>query len=350
MTGQVEIEYLRSLDKLDLAEWRDLAERAGNMFASPEWVLTWWSHYGKGRSPLIGVARNAGELHAMLPMYEWWTHGVPVLRFIGHGPGDQLGPVVAHTPDERAAAVVDELLHMVPLRRFLLLAEQVDGEQRFDEVSGARRLYRDANPVVHIRGDSWEEFILERSSNFRQQVRRLSRRVAELGTVSYRLASDPAQLELDLDTLFDLHGKRWGARTPFMEAEPFHREFALRALRRGWLRLWIVEIDKRPVAAVLGFRFAGSELLYQLGRDPALQHVSLGLLLFVNAVRHGLADGIREFRLLRGDEPYKLRLATADPGLETYGVPRGSAARFLLASALAARGRSLGFRHILDRL
>jgi CelD/BcsL family acetyltransferase involved in cellulose biosynthesis len=348
----VDISYLRSLNGLDPEEWRDLAERAGNIFASPEWLLTWWSHYGKGRSPLIGVARSAGELHAMLPMYEWWTRGVPVLRFIGHGPSDQLGPVVAPTGDEVTAAVVDELLHKIPLRRFLLLAEQVDGNQHFDEVGGARRLYREANPVLHIQGDSWDEFMLERSSNFRQQVRRFSRRVAELGTVSYRLASYPAQVERDLDTLFDLHGKRWAARTPFIEAEPFHREFALCAFRRGWLRLWVLEIDKRPVAAALGFRFAGSELLYQFGRDPdpALRHLSLGLLVFVNAVRAGLADGIREFRLLRGDEPYKLRLASADPGLETYGVPRGTAARLLIDSALATRGRSLGLRKVLDRL
>jgi CelD/BcsL family acetyltransferase involved in cellulose biosynthesis len=342
--------YLRSLNGLDPEEWRDLAERAGNIFASPEWVLTWWSHYGKGRSPLIGMARSAGELQAMLPMYERWTHGVPVLRFIGHGPSDQLGPVVVPTGGGGATAVVEELLHELPLRRFLLLAEEVNGDQRFDEVSGARLLYRQSNPVLHIRGDSWDEFMQERSSNFRQQVRRFSRRVAELGTVSYRLSSDPAQLERDLDTLFDLHGKRWAVRTPFMEAESFHREFALRAFRRGWLRLWTLEIDKRPVAAALGFRFAGSELLYQLGRDPAFGHVSLGLLLFVNAVREGLADGIHEFRLLRGDEPYKLRLATADPGLETYGIARGGAARLLISSALAARGRSLGLRRVLDRL
>jgi CelD/BcsL family acetyltransferase involved in cellulose biosynthesis len=346
----VDVSYLRSLDGVDPDEWRNLAERAGNVFASPEWLLTWWSHYGKGRSPLIGVARSAGELVAMMPMYEWWTHGVPVLRFIGHGPGDQLGPICSSPADDGAATAVAELLDALPLPRFLLLAEQVVGDQHFGEVSGARRLYRDSNPVLRIRGDSWEEFMLERSSNFRRQVRRFSRKVAELGTVSCRLASDPAHLEQDLDTLFELHGKRWAGPTPFMEAEPFHREFALCAFRRGWLRFWVLEIDKRPVAAQLGFRFAGSEFLYQSGRDPAFRHVSLGSVLLLNAIREALADGIREFRMLRGAEPYKLRLATADPGLETYGLPRGPAARLLIASALAARGRSLGLRHVLDRL
>ena len=345
----MDVSYLRSLDGVDPDEWRNLAERAGNVFGSPEWLLTWWSHYGKGRSPLIGVARSGGELLAVMPLYGWWAHGVPVLRFIGHGPSDQLGPI-SSTADPRTAAAVEQLVDAVPLRRFLMLAEQVGGDHHLGEISGARRLYRDANPVLHVRGESWEEFLLERSSNFRQQVRRFPRKLAQLGTVSYRLASDPAHFDQDLDTLYALHGKRWAGVTQFVRAAPFHREFARHALSRRWLRLWFLEIDKRPVAAELGFRFAGVESFYQSGRDPAFGPMPLGFLLLVNAVRDGLADGIREYRLLRGNEPYKLRLATADPGLETYGLPRGAAARCLIASALAVRGRSLGVRRILDRL
>jgi CelD/BcsL family acetyltransferase involved in cellulose biosynthesis len=345
----VDVSYLRSLEDVDREEWCALAERAGNVFASPEWLLTWWSHFGNGRAPLVGVARDAGELVAIMPTYEWWAHGVPVLRFIGHGPGDQLGPISA-SADPRTGAAVAELLDALPLRGFLLLAEQVSGDHQFGEANSARRLYREANPVLRIRGESWEEFMLERSGNFRQQVRRFPRKAAKLGTLSYRLASDPAQLERDLDILFDLHRRRWAGVTPFLRAEAFHREFARRAQRRGWLRLWFLEIDERPVAAEMGFRFAGAEFFYQSGRDPAFRQVPLGFLVLVNAIREGLRDGVREYRLLRGGEPYKLRLATDDPGLETYGLPRGAAARVLLASARAARGNHFGLRSALDRL
>jgi CelD/BcsL family acetyltransferase involved in cellulose biosynthesis len=190
----------------------------------------------------------------------------------------------------------------------------------------------------------------ERSGNFRAQVRRSPRKLAKLGALSYRVASDSYEFEQDLNTLFALHEERWRKQTPFLQAAAFHRDFAMQAFKRGWSRLWILEIDSRPIAAELGFRFAGSEFFYQSGRDPSFQDVSLGLMVLVHAIREALAEGVQEFRLLRGGEPYKLRLATADPGLATYGLPRGSAARILLASALAAQGRSLGLRHILDRL
>ena len=47
---------------------------------------------------------------------------------------------------------------------------------------------------------------------------------------------------------------------------------------------------------------------------------------------------------------YKERFATSDPGLETYGRPRGTPAQLMLAAARALGGRSLGIRRILDRI
>jgi CelD/BcsL family acetyltransferase involved in cellulose biosynthesis len=346
----LEVSYTRSLESVEAAHWRRLAERAGHVFATREWLVTWWHHYGKVR-PLVGLAHNGGDLVAVLPLYEWWTHGLPVLRFVGHGTSDQLGPICAPLSEPAAAAAVGEAIGAIPLQRFVLLAEHLPGDQCFGEVSGARLLYREASPVMHLQRDSWDEFLHERSRNFRQQVRRFPRILSELGTLSFRLASDPQYLQRDLDTLFRLHQQRWGgAATPFLLAAPFHREFATQALHQGWLRLWFLEIDGMPVAALYGFRFAGVESVYQSGRDPALRDQPLGFVIQVKAVRQALEDGVGEYRLGRGGEAYKKRFATGDSGLETYGLPRGASAQFLLATAAAAGGRSLGLRRILDRL
>jgi CelD/BcsL family acetyltransferase involved in cellulose biosynthesis len=345
------LSYAPSLDDLDPAEWGRLAEKAGTVFATREWLRAWWRHYGKARRQLIGVARAGGDLTAIVPLYEWWKEGVPVLRFIGHGPSDQLGPICAPLSEPAAAAGVREALGAVPLRRFVLLAEQVAGDQHFGQLMGARPLYREESPVLKFEHDSWDEFLRQRGRNFRQQVRRFPRKLSELGKVSYRLAADPERLPCDFDTLVRLHRQRWdGAASAFLLAEPFHREFATEALRRGWLRLWFLEIDGKPVAALHGFRFAGAECAYQAGRDPSFQRQPLGFVLLAHAVREALTDGMGEYRLLRGGAPYKERFATRDPGLETYGLPRGAPARLMLSAASAVGGRSLGLRRILDRL
>lgn len=47
-------------------------------------------------------------------------------------------------------------------------------------------------------------------------------------------------------------------------------------------------------------------------------------MLLAHAIQQAAHDSVAEYRLLRGGEQYKYRFATADPGLETVGVPRGS--------------------------
>ena len=337
---------------MSATDWGSLAERAGHVFATREWLLTWWRHYGKTGTSLIGLVRRGGQPAAIVPMYVWWRHGVPVLRFVGHGPSDQLGPICAPLADPDAAAAVAGAIDAIPLRRFVLLAEHVAGDQGFAALNGACPLYRESSPVLRFEVATWDEFLEQRGRNFRQQVRRFPRKLGELGAVSYRLAADPDRLQRDLDTLFRLHRARWGGAADALPAGgrvpsgirgagaagrvaatavPRDR----RAARRGALRL---PVRRRRVGVP------------SRARSVAFGNQPVGFVLLAHAVREALADGMREYRLLRGGAAYKERFATSDPGLETYGLPRGASAQAILRAALAARGRSLGLRRILDRL
>src|SRR3954452_24186206 len=75
-------------------EWNALAERAGNVFATHEWAATWWDVYGEGRPLLVPPSRaSSGRRVALLPLSLSSRRPVRTLRFLGHGPADQLGPV-----------------------------------------------------------------------------------------------------------------------------------------------------------------------------------------------------------------------------------------------------------------
>ena len=282
----------------------------------------WWRSVRRARAPLLGASsgRN-GELVAILPLHVWRRRGLPVLRFAGHGPSDQLGPVCAPLTDPDVADAVGSAVSAIPYRRFVLLAELVPSDHRFGQLVGGRTLYTDESPLLRFDEESWDEFLRRRGANFRQQVRRFPRKLAAVGEVSFRLSSDSSTLDRDLDTLFALHRRRWqGAETPFLRMAGFHREMAARALERGWLRLWMLEVGGRPVAALYGFRFGGVESAYQGGRDPALARYPLGFILISHAVREALGDGMREYHLLRGGEQYKARFANTDRNLETSAV------------------------------
>jgi len=165
-------------------------------------------------------------------------------------------------------------------------------------------------------------------------VRRRERKLAKAHELAYR-ATTPETLEGDLDTLFRLHRARWGDASGFAVAEPFHRDVARAAAVRGWLRLWLLEVDGEPRAAWYGFRFAGAECYYQAGRDPDWEEWSVGFLVLVHSIRAAFDDGLSEYRLLRGGEEYKSRFSNEDPGLETVLVGRGALGRAAVAAAAA---------------
>jgi CelD/BcsL family acetyltransferase involved in cellulose biosynthesis len=321
------------------ADWRRLGEASGNVFSTWEWASVWWRHFGEGRRPLTAVLRGGeGEAVAILPLYLGFERPLRVARFIGHGAGDELGPVCAPGDGSAEAALAGTAKQ---LGWDVLLADRMPGEGHAERLGG-RLLRRDASPVVDFPEGGWDEYLATRSSNFRSQVRRKERKLEREHGLTYRLSEDPDRLSADLATLFDLHEARWAGESSGALAGSrvaFHNDFAAVAQERGWLRLWLAEIDGRAVAAWYGFRFGGADWYYQFGRNPDWDKSSVGLVLLGHTVRDAVESGQRQYRLLRGGEGYKDRFATGDPGLESVAVARGPRGR--LAVGAAATGLAL---------
>src|SRR3954464_11692388 len=307
-------------------EWNAVAERAGNVFATHEWAASWWEVYGEDRPLLVTACRDSsGRLVALLPLYLASRRPVRALRFIGHGPADQLGPVCA--PEDREAAA--EALRRLLTREFrgwdLLLAERLAPAEGWSGLLGGRIVHREDSPTLVTGGGSFAGFPPPGSRNFREQVKRRDRKLRREHEVEIRL-STPDRLDGDLDTLFRLHEARWsddGSGALSGPRERFHRDFARRALERDWLRVWVLEADGAPRAAWYGFRFARNDMYYQSGRDPEWERESVGFVLLAHTIRQAFDDGMIEYRLLRGGEEYKGRFSSDDPGLETIALSRG---------------------------
>jgi CelD/BcsL family acetyltransferase involved in cellulose biosynthesis len=335
-------------------EWTALAERAGNVFATWEWADAWWRVYGDDRPLALTACRNgAGELVGLLPLYRSARGPVRMLRFIGHGPADQLGPVCA--PKDRRA-VADSLKALLDGRRDwnVMLAERLAPAEGWVGLLGGTVVHREESPTLQIGGRSFDEFLASRSKNFREQIRRRARKLAREHEVEFRLA-DAATLDGDLDTLVRLHDARWSEEDEETSAfdparREFHAAFARHALDRGWLRRWVLEVDGQAVAAWYGFRFAQIDWYYQSGRDPLWERQSVGFVLMAHTIQGAFDDGMLEYRLLRGGEGYKDRFASDDPGIETIALTRGVVGRTALLAAKGARSMPAPGRRAIAKL
>ncbi len=323
------------------ARWDELAAASGNIFATAEWADAWWRHLGAGEKPELVALEDGGETVAVATLACGRVGPTKAMRFAGHGPADAMGPACA--PDRLPAALAT--LAATDLGASVFLAERLAVDAA--ALPGFVVFAAESSPVVGLGGD-WEAYLAGRSSNFRSQVGRKERKLIREHGLAFRLA-DAASLEADLDTLFRLHERRWdeaGSGAFDGARGAFHRDFAAAALKRGWLRLWIAEVDDgRAVAAWYGFRFGGEELYYQAGRDPEWDRSSVGLVLLCQTMRAAAEEGVDTYRLLRGDDSYKDRFATGDEPVVTAAAARTDgrmaalrAARRLGRSELARRG------------
>jgi CelD/BcsL family acetyltransferase involved in cellulose biosynthesis len=317
--GHVDLIEVTDLDSLRHS-WTALAERSGNVFSTWEWATAWWRHFGQGELFTAACDVGNGDIVAILPLFR--VSGEAFL--IGRGTSDELGPVCS--PDDRMEAARH-------LRRFLsdhvadwdvFVGDDMPGDTPWDAVLDGHVVHQRSSPVLRADGMGWSDFLASRSGNFRAQVRARERRLYEHYCVTISDTDDPAHLDADLETLFDLHVSRWGPedarKFAGRQARGFLSDFAAVALQNGWLMLRTLRLDGRPAAALLNFRFGGSEWFYQGGRDPALNRESVGFVLQAHSVRAALDEGLQSYRFLRGAETYKRRFSNEDLGVVTVRV------------------------------
>jgi len=312
-------------------DWSRLAAASGNVFSTWEWADVWWRRFGKGREPaVVALTRPDGTVAAVVPLYRSTSRPVGIARLIGHGPADQLGPICAPEDLDEVTRALPAAVAAAGCRAALL--ERLPGDRPWAAALGGRVLATEPSPVLAIEAGTWDDLLAGWSANRRGQARRLERKLEREHDHRYVATSDAESLDGDLDVLFRLHRARWGEQSAFIAGEPFHREFARTALERGWLRLWRMEIGGTPVAAWYGLRFEGPLSYYQAGRDPAWEDAAVGLALLLRTIRCAVEEGASEYRFLRGDEAFKARYATHDPGIVSIGAGVGRSGRSLVAA------------------
>jgi CelD/BcsL family acetyltransferase involved in cellulose biosynthesis len=315
-------------------EWNVLlrASSASNVFLSWEWVSLWWNIYGRGSRLHILTARDAtGALVGIAPLKRrglglFGVGLVDVAEFIGTGGevtperldfivrrGDE--PVVTAALAE--AVCRDRSLAGIDLRPFagdspnLPIVLEVFQRNRRTLL----RTQRDSVCPVMALPPTWAEFLSSRSRNYRKKIGEYERRCARDFHAVVRLSATEAEVARDMSVLIDLHLRRWGRESRAFQTREyvaFHRQFARRMLQGGHLRLFVLESDSTPLAALYCFALDGRYYYYQAGRDPERSQHRPGLVLLHAAIKHAIEEGIGVFDFLTGAEAYKYTWAAGE--------------------------------------
>lgn len=344
--------------------WDALAVEAARPLTSPAWMLPWWRHLAPPNAQLrVVLARDGDELVGVAPY--WARHG-PLgfveYQLLAAGHGQRLAPLARHgRAEEVAAAAATALSHADP-RPATVRVDATDVDSLWPQAlrSGWPGLLRPwvrcdrvlSAPVLEIDGRGFEDWLQSKSKNFRQQMRGGRRKLEKAG--AHARMSGPDELERDISALVSLHHERWSTRGGSSVMEPAVERLLLDAGRdlvaSKRFRLWLIELDGRPVSAHL-FVAAGGEVVYWNGGfDPAFSQYKPALQTLLAAVEDAFERGDRRVDFGRGAHPYKQRFAEGDHPIAWYTLfPRTP--RYLLTRAQTLpRHLRWGLRHAIERL
>jgi CelD/BcsL family acetyltransferase involved in cellulose biosynthesis len=304
-------------------EWNGLLEKsaANSIFLTWEWLRTWWKHLAEQRQLKVVALRHAGELVAVAPLgirRASLRRLLPFrsVDFLGSGTAgsDYLDLIVRQGWEADALDVLsgamgpNRMLELNQLRRGALafsFASQLERSGWKTEVAEAGTC-----PFIDLRGHSWTSYLASLSGEHRYNVRRKLNALGSHFDVAFDRVEEPLQYAPSLHTLIELHQKRWSehGRSDAFHTEDhinFHDEFAIRALRRGWLRLYLLRLNGRPASAIYAFRYGSTFYFYQSGFDPQYTKHSVGVVAMALSIKSAIEEGAGEYDFLHGNESYK---------------------------------------------
>jgi CelD/BcsL family acetyltransferase involved in cellulose biosynthesis len=332
-------------DEALVAAWRDLAVRRSNPFLTPEWSRIAAATY-PDEAPATIVWRRGEEVRGVLPLVAAGRGPLALLRFPAARRADWTGPACRAEDEAAMGAAVSELLTESWGPRGALRLDRLDLDSAWPAALGGAGLAttagrEDVLPFIAFDETGYEGYLAARSRNFRSQLGRRRRKLEREHGLAFRMATDPAALDGDLDTFFALHDERFASRgeasSQDEDARRHLRLFAAAALERGWLRLWTAEAAAEPAAAWYGWRI-GERYCYALaGLKQSFEQLALGTVLLAHTIEQAAAEGASIYDLMWGDEGYKSRFETGRRGARTWTL---TGRRSLAHAAVAAGARS----------
>jgi CelD/BcsL family acetyltransferase involved in cellulose biosynthesis len=331
------------------AEWEGLAERGGSPFLTAAWLASWWGALGAERE-LALVLR--GEDGAMLAG-SCFIGRRRTLRAAANAHTNDWGIVARDAAAglrfwEELAALSHNTVALEPLQVEDGAAPALREVLR---AAGYRVVEEELNPSPWLElPSSLDSLLAGRSRNLRSQVGRRRRTLQREGVLSLRVVRGGSPLERDLEAFFALEASGWkGRRGTAIASDPalvaLYRSFAERAARDGRLRLYMLELDGRLVAADYGCVFDGCGFLIKTAFDEDLGRLAPGLVLRAEVLRASIEEGLSRYDFLGGPDSYKMRWADRLRGRTSMLAFRGSGTapvyvwrRWMRPSLKAARG------------
>lgn len=343
-------------------EWDELVlDSAGTIFQTYDWQYLWWKHFAASaacrplvvlfiaNNQLIGLAPFFVQTYSMTGINTFkqlkligsglQTRKTKVLSLEREGPGDYLdiiarrgyeeivGKSVAHFLKTRQSHWDEADFQNLPedgiLMRHVMAHLEAPGLDVVVEPS-------DVCPKIDL-PKKLDDYLSRVDQRTRRSLRRSQRTYLESDEFRLEDYDSDKNIRSSMRELISLHQEHWhssGYPGLFADKRFESMQIDLAEIFGQKKRLWfsILRHEGKPIAARLCFVFNGCVSDYLSGIERRRKdggttgHSGAGIALMISAIGRAIDSGYHTLDLLRGDESYKMGLASSAPHNYRVGI------------------------------
>jgi len=334
--------------------WNRLARSAGgSVFFQHEWFDAAWAWRKEGSSLFVLLAWEADEPIGILPLVSVREKKpFPALRSLEFlaVPDTQFCDLIA-APEDRSR-VAEAFCAKLHKRRKewdrLVLRYLDDTGAVLNEVKAglAARQYtcdvKTQGPNLFVKLEpSWDAYYSTRSRSLKKANNLAANRLKKVGEITVRWISPEnsgeTAIQGALEQAIDISRRSWKQETGNSLDQPGPRGFiqtlTAHAARRGWLSVWLLSIDDKPLAMEYQLLDAGNVYALRADFDAECGEISPGSHLMRTLLESLFSRNLRRYYMGPGENAYKTRWTEEGDTLHqmvVYGRTwRGQLTRFV---------------------
>jgi CelD/BcsL family acetyltransferase involved in cellulose biosynthesis len=284
------------------------------VFTLPQWLKTWWSHFGSGADLHIRSIRQGSSILGIAPFKRQGS----AASIIGSTnvcdyqdliclPGFENEFCTALLRDLAKSGIktleIESFRPDSQVARFLIPAAQALG-------CSARTSALDVSLDLALPLD-YETYLASLDGKQRHEIRRKLRNLNSLGEVRYRVTKDQQEVKAGIATFLQLFPEYRLDKAEFLTGEMhnFFRDLASNLGEAGGIvRFGSLESAGKTLAMIMYFDYNNNVYLYNSAYDPAFKSLSVGIVSKVLCIRDSIENRKARFDFLKGNEQYKYYL------------------------------------------
>lgn len=308
--------------------WNKVLQKSADpdVFSTWEWIWCWWTHYGKDRKLRILVAEENGEISGIAPLmlskYSFFhLCKISKIEFIGSSTSDYNSFILVKNEKKCLNLFLSKLMkvsdwNLMELRdiRENTVFSNTLTDTCVNIFPRMKIAVGTVCPYIKL-PQSVELFNASFSRNMRRNLRKRMNKLRKAYDVKIVTHRDFNSVEEAMEVFFSLHQKRWSSKgEPGAFASETFRDFHLDLAKtfdsKGWLALYFLMANDKPISTVYSFDYNNKKYGYLTGFDPEFSRYSSGNLLKNYVAKECIKNGFREYDLMRDFEQYKADWAT----------------------------------------